>query len=142
MSTESFSLSVLIYIHRLKEFFDVKRDDELSEKLGLSKQAISNWRARGKVPLKFQQSMLDRHGFGYVEWSVAYSPLLSDVTYAVSVYCCHQCLKKAGEADAKTWRNIGQVFPEVLKAVGQILEANPNFVADIPSAIEFLLNPT
>ncbi|MFZ3505991.1 LexA family transcriptional regulator [Vibrio harveyi] len=42
-----------IEIEQLKELTNTKRDVELAETLGLAKNTVSNWRARGVVPRKY-----------------------------------------------------------------------------------------
>lgn len=138
MSTENSSVRVLIYIQRLKSYFGVKRDDELADKIGLSKQAISNWRTRNKVPLKFQQEMLDTRGIAYADWDYTHLPEISDISYSIGIYCCYKFLSERGKLSDVSWRSLGQVFPKIFRAVEARLGQNPALLANTNSAIELL----
>ena len=120
MSTAS---SAALYIQRLKAAFRVERDDELAEKLGLSKQAVSNWRSRGKVPLRLQQNMLDEHGILYPDWSLEFDAPKGDIVYAVALYAYERFLsRQSAPLDAKARRSIGQIFPLIRDVIRKRLE--------------------
>ncbi|WP_159585854.1 helix-turn-helix domain-containing protein [Chelativorans xinjiangense] len=123
MATDHTPAAVALYIQRLKMAFDVKRDDELAEKLGLSKQAVSNWRSRGRVPLRVQQHMLDQHGIRYTDWNLEFDATKGDIVYAVALYAYERYLSQRDRPlDARTRRAIGQVFPVLRDAIAKRLE--------------------
>jgi transcriptional regulator with XRE-family HTH domain len=51
-SSQSFDPEVALYIQRLKALLKVRTDEELAERLGMSKQNLANWRRRGAVPAR------------------------------------------------------------------------------------------
>ena len=53
---------VRVYIERLKAALNVSTDEALAQELGYSKQAIANWRRRGKVPIDAELRITDRYG--------------------------------------------------------------------------------
>lgn len=53
---------VRVYIERLKAHIGATTDDELAKSLGYSKQAIANWRRRGKVPIDAELKISQQFG--------------------------------------------------------------------------------
>jgi transcriptional regulator with XRE-family HTH domain len=84
--SSQFSGSVALYVQRLKSHFAVRTDEELAAELGISKQAIANWRRRGAVPLKVQQDFHDRYGIRYQAFDLEMDEAEGDIVYAVSLY--------------------------------------------------------
>lgn len=123
MSTERVSAAVQLYVSGLKSHFRVKTDEELASKLGLSKQAIANWRSRGKIPLKFQAKMLDEYGILYSDWDITYAMPEGDVIYAVSLYVYERIIRDLEHPiGVETRRTIGQAFPQILRLVAARLK--------------------
>lgn len=57
-------------IARMAQSLGVKRDYQIADRLGISRNTISNWRARGTVPLRECLEISERYGIS-MEWLVS-----------------------------------------------------------------------
>jgi hypothetical protein len=130
------SANVELYIQALKSHFGVRTDEELAGKVGLSKQAIANWRSRGRVPLRFQQRMLDEQGIRYSDWDYQFESPDGDIIYAVAFYAAQKLLGDQTSPDRL--RTVGQVFPQIVKAVTKRLKGISTQEGSAESVIELL----
>lgn len=60
------SEAVRVYIERVKAALTVTTDEELAEKIGYSKQAITNWRRRNGIPHKAELRIVGILGDDFV----------------------------------------------------------------------------
>lgn len=49
-------------VAQMKKIFDVKTDEELANKMGVSIFTVRNWKQRGDVPKKYELKILEEHG--------------------------------------------------------------------------------
>lgn len=62
MSTGEYNPEVSLHIQRVKAHLQVRTDEELAQKLGMSKQNIANWRRRGAIPEKIRMRFFKELG--------------------------------------------------------------------------------
>jgi|GEM_PF-5668080 len=140
MSTGETDFAPSLYIQRLKMHFGVKTDEEVASHIGVSKQAVANWRLRGKVPLRVQQQMLDVHNVPYSDWSFEFDGSDGDVVYAVTLYAFDKLSKRIGAPSIKERRLEGQIFKQVSSAVSTKLRGIKASGGSADTLIELLIS--
>ena len=115
------SESVRAYIERMKAALRVKTDEELGKRLGYSKQAIANWRRRGRVPAETERELVDAFGVGFAvdQWLKHYSSRREDETvYASTLYAFERFIRSLEVAPTiELRRSLGYIFPEIEFAI-------------------------
>lgn len=110
-----------IYIERMKVALGVRTDEELSGKLGCSKQAVANWRKRNSIPVDVSGKMSDAFGpsFATDENQLYLLELReSEVVHAVALFAYERCLKDLGrDQTLHDRRSFGYIFPSLIVAV-------------------------
>lgn len=108
---------VRVYIERMKAALGVVTDEDLSKSLGLSKQAIANWRKREKIPLEIELKMVERFGPG-----LAHEPLTrqfasareNQIVHAATLHIFSYFERAAGrELSIEDKLALGTIFSEV-----------------------------
>lgn len=110
-----------IFIERMKVALGVRTDEELSRKLGYSKQAVANWRKRDTIPTDISEKMSDAFGPEFAA-NEDQKHLLemreSEVVHAVALFAYERCLKDIGrDQTPHDRRSFGYLFPSLIRAV-------------------------
>ncbi|WP_234624768.1 helix-turn-helix domain-containing protein [Agrobacterium vitis] len=80
---------VRVYIERVKAALGVTTDEEAAKSLGISKQAIANWRRRGKIPWEVEIRLINAFGPDFAHNEITREVATNrenDVTYAATLY--------------------------------------------------------
>jgi len=114
---------IRVYIEKAKAALGVRTDEQLAGKLGLSKQAIANWRRRGEIPSAIELRFVDAFGSDFAV-SDAVKRLATtrenEVVYAGALYVFEKYLRALPAApSASEWRALGYLFPEIEQALRQ-----------------------
>lgn len=108
---------VRVYIERMKAALGAVTDEDLSKSLGISKQAIANWRRREKIPLDIELKMVERFGP-----DLAHEPLTREfalsrenqIVHATALYIFSYFEKRIGrETSIEEKLALGGIFREV-----------------------------
>ncbi|WP_421590933.1 helix-turn-helix domain-containing protein [Shinella sp. M27] len=108
---------VQVYIERVKAALGITTDDELSAKLGKSKQAIANWRKREKVPVEAEIELANMLGPNFAHDDLTREFVFSRenrIVYAATMYCFshfEQSLER--ELTLEERLSLGREFQEV-----------------------------
>lgn len=111
------SESIRVYIERMKAALGVVTDEDLSKSLGISKQAIANWRRREKIPLEIELKMVERFGA-----DLAHEPLTREfalarenqIVHATTLYIFSYFENRIGrETTTEEKLALGSIFREV-----------------------------
>ena len=116
-----------IYIERMKVALSVRTDDELSRKLGYSKQAVANWRKRDTIPVEVSEKMSDAFGPDFAlneNQKYLLEMRESEVVYAVALFAYERCLNDLGRNQTThDRRSFGYLFPSLIQAVRTALRS-------------------
>lgn len=120
--------SARVYIERMKSAFGVVTDEALAAKLDLSKQAVANWRRRGRVPDAIQVQLVNIFGPDMAADKV--NEMLADareddIAYAAAMYAYERANKNhTAPLSLKERLHQGLTFRSVEDAIRDYLREN------------------
>lgn len=117
---------VRVYIERVKAAFGVVTDEDLAFRLGLSKQAIANWRKRDKIPMNIQLQIAQIFGddLSFSEKASKLGKFREDeIVYAAAIYAFERNFKILGrEPTLRERLSFGFFFDDVEKEIRTYLK--------------------
>lgn len=112
---------VRVYIERMKAALGVTTDAEAADALGISKQAIANWRRREKIPLEVELRLVAAYGPELAHDELTREVALSKedrVVFSATIYTYSKYEDDSGRPmDLEEWLTLGSTFKEVEKAI-------------------------
>ena len=112
---------IRVYIERLKAALGVTTDEEAASKLGISKQAIANWRRRGNVPLEVEIRLVNSFGPDFARSEIAKDVSVlreNEVVYAATLHVYFKIAERPrGKPTFEELRSLGYVFKEIEESI-------------------------
>jgi hypothetical protein len=110
---------VRVYIERVKAALGVTTDEEMGNRLGLSKQTIASWRRRNKIPLEVEARLVSAFGpdFAYSDLTKEITTLReNEVVFASALYAYSRFERRLDRRLTLSERvSLGYLFKEVEK---------------------------
>ena len=116
---------IRVYIERLKAALGVTTDEEAASKLGISKQAIANWRRRGSVPLEVEIRLVNSFGPDFARSEIARDVSVlreNEVVYATTLHVYFKIAERpGGKPTFEELRSLGYIFKEIEGSIRSIV---------------------
>ncbi|NTF69583.1 bacteriophage CI repressor [Agrobacterium rhizogenes] len=108
---------IRVYIERLKAALGVTTDEEAASNLGISKQAIANWRRRGNVPLEVEIRLVNSFGPDFARSEIAKDVSVlreNEVVYAAALHAYFKIAERlGGKPTFEQLRSMGYLFKDI-----------------------------
>ncbi|MEM0900305.1 MAG: helix-turn-helix domain-containing protein [Pseudomonadota bacterium] len=130
------------FLDAAKAALSLKTDEDLAKATGVSRQAVANWRSRGKVPAAAQTQLRENYGFDYSDWA-GKDVEAQNIARAVALHAIFKSASGSKETERPTMEMaalFARLFPMAVAISSTAILKSGLTVSDPENAMDFWLS--